>query len=185
LFAVAAVAGMVLLSKSRSRFATQFSEAAFRSIKVGAQARSVLAQLGPPLAEFKTRPFTAWVYSDRSQDDFATHGECALNGSFTIVEFDTNGVVRHVGGQLAPTPGRILMGVNYLGLTTPDIVGLLGVSSNAVVSRFGNPRAVYDYRPVTILQYSKSADGGSYERRDIGIGSDGRVVQIWDEFYED
>jgi len=156
-------------------------------VKLGDSEESVLQQLGQPLARISATPYSEWVYSEQDQAEFSQQGESTLRGTFALFEFDVNGTLRHIGGQLASAPGEIVTGnrQNYLRLSSSDIRGLLGSTMDMIRARFGEPKAVYHYRAVVILQYTKSATGGSYRKREIGIDSQGRVAHIWSEFYED
>jgi outer membrane protein assembly factor BamE (lipoprotein component of BamABCDE complex) len=78
-----------------TRYAPGYSEAAFKSLKIGDTEQKVLSLLGKPMSTDGTEPFFEWIYSAEKQRHFSNSGE----GSGTTVRFDGAGKVANISGQ--------------------------------------------------------------------------------------
>jgi outer membrane protein assembly factor BamE (lipoprotein component of BamABCDE complex) len=168
-----------------TQYSVGYSEAAFKSVRLGDTEQHVLAVLGSPLSSNDTKPFVTWIYSKDKQDDFTNNG--IGSGTYTTVTFDDSGRVTGIFGQRQEAANRFVIGdgANYLKLTRADIERLKGSNEDAVKREFGSPVALYRYKACKVLNYSRSPSSSNYHLRKLGIDGEGKVVHIWREIYWD
>lgn len=169
-----------------TEFAARFDEAVFRSIPLGATREAVIAELGPPFGERDATPVHSIVYADGPVDAFAATGAIHELRAYTRFEFDREGRLDSMRGQLVLerglTSGKILRdssgaGKNHLGVTAQQLEQWKAqrATRSDIEARFGPPTAVHRHDAVRWMEYSRSPSSSSYLRRWIGLDGEGRV----------
>lgn len=168
-----------------TQYAPSYSESRFGKIKLGDPEQLVISSLGQACSTQYTKPYAAWIYSADDQRTFAHSGEAS--GSYTTMQFDTNGQVVSIQGMLQTSSSSFVFGegLNYLKLTETQIKNLTGASQAEITNQFGSPKAIYEDKSVRLLRYSRSPSSANYHLRVIGIDENGRVVKIWRKIYWD
>jgi hypothetical protein len=168
-----------------TQYAPGYSGRKFSAIKLGDSEQSVIASLGQPFSSQEVRPSVKWIYSADNQQNFPHSGEGA--GTYTTIEFDTNGVVVSIDGMLQTASSSFSFGdgLNYLKLTTAQIEKLIGSRQKEIKKQFGQPVATYEDKSSKFLRYSKSPSSANYNLRIIGVDEKGRVVKIISKIYWD
>ena len=76
-------------------------------------------------------------------------------------------------------------GEGFLKLTKEQLKQLEGKSPDEVKAQFGPPAATYEEKASKVLRYSRSPSSSNYRLRVIGLDSQGKVVNIWNQDYID
>lgn len=168
-----------------TQYAPGYSGRKFSAIKLGDSVQSVIASLGQPFSIQEVRPSVQWIYSADKQQNFPHSGAGA--GTYTTIEFDTNGAVVSIDGTLQTSSSSFTFGdgLNYLKLTSDQIEKLIGSKQVEIKKQFGQPVATHEDKSSKYLRYSKSPSSANYHLRIIGVDEKGMVVKIISEIYWD
>lgn len=168
-----------------TQYAPGYSHKAFNSLQLGDMEERVYSLLGSPFSTHDTEPYVEWIYSAKEQRRFARDG--VGRGTYTTFRFDESGRVKLVSGVRQTSASTVVFGdgQNHLGLTEAQIKPLKGSTQDEIRRQFGPPRAVYEYKAVKLLSYSRSPSSANYHLRSVGLNRAGKVVHIWREVYWD